>query len=71
MSPATRLYQNPGLVDTYGPNNEIRNGEWRLQVSQHIMIRTETWSKQSYPSNYYQRDKLRDYFLTEEGKIMH
>jgi len=29
-----RLYQNPGLVDRYGSDGEMQNGEWRAQMSQ-------------------------------------
>jgi len=72
MSPATRLYQNPGLVDTYEPNGEIRNGEWRLQVPQQgMMIRTgRLGANNPTRAAIIQRDKLRDYFLTEEGEIL-
>jgi len=71
-SSATRLYQNPGLVDTYEPNGEIRNGEWRFQVPQQgMMIRTGRLGANN-PTRVaiIQRNKLRDYFLTEEGEIL-
>jgi len=69
--PTTRLYQNPGLVDRYGPDGEMQNGEWRAQVPQHNMMERVGRLGANNPTRaaIIQRDKLRDYFLTEEGEI--
>lgn len=70
--PATRMYQNSGLVDGYGPNGELQNGEWRAQVPQHSMMERAGRLGANNPTRaaIIQRDKLRDYFLTEEGEIL-
>jgi len=71
--PTTRLYQNPGLVDRYRRDDEMQNGEWRAQVPQHSMMERGGRLEANNPTRaaiIIQRDKLRDYFLTEEDEIL-
>ncbi|XP_071582100.1 uncharacterized protein, partial [Temnothorax nylanderi] len=70
--PAQRMYQNVGLVDGDGPNGEsLQNGAWRTQVHQGIMLQRLGRVGGNNPARaaITQRDKLRDYFLTEDGEV--
>lgn len=72
-APQHRNYLTPGLVDGEGPNGEpLTNGEWRNKVQPENVLHRVGRVRGQNPAREIinQRNKLRDFFLTEVGEII-
>ncbi|XP_024867326.1 uncharacterized protein LOC112451734 [Temnothorax curvispinosus] len=72
-APQHRNYLRPGLIDGEGPNSEpLENGEWRNEVQPGGVLHRVNRVEGLNPARAVidQRDKLRDFFLTEVGEVI-
>jgi len=69
-APQYRDYLRPGLVDGEGSNGELLNGEWRNEVQPGVLHRVgRVGGLNPARAVIDQRNKLRDFFLTEVGEV--